>query len=98
MPKLQYPKKELASILGVGSINDMFVAVDNGQLVLRIDCTQNPAVQKQEEYKTVTAKGTKQKPKKQTRQSSREPETLADKFADKFGDWMKRNPKPPFLP
>lgn len=89
MPKIQIYQSDLASLLKCGRINDMFVATENGQLVLRIDCTAEPAKQASE-YKTIGKKQTtKKKPGRIT-----DEDTLAGKVADKFGDWWA-NKEPP---
>ena len=101
MPKLQYYSDDLARLLSIGKITDMFVVVEDGKQILRIECTANPG----NEYKTVTTKGTKKTSKPVSHKGSSEsresrpnnPEGLGQKVMGGVKEFMKNKNKPQFM-
>jgi hypothetical protein len=79
----------------------MFVVVEDGKQILRIECTANPG----NEYKTVTTKGAKKTSKPVSHKGSSEsresrpnnPEGLGQKVMGGVKEFMKNKNKPQFM-
>lgn len=101
MPKLQYYSEDLARLLSIGKITDMFVVVEEGKQILRVECTASPG----NEYKTVTTKSAK-KPttthkntsrQNQTETKPKSPAGIGDRIMDGVGNFMSKKTKPPWM-
>lgn len=67
MPKIQFYANDLAAILNAGTITDMFVVLEGGKQILRLECSKMPSPVKTDNYKTVKASGSKKSVKSQER-------------------------------